>query len=206
MVWTSTLDAFWNDLALQPVYLPFAHRLAEYLSGRADALPWLTVGQVVNLADPKALQTAGLASMEAAAVAAGSDQVALTPAGTTVPMPAEAGPRYLPMEERGFYTLRPLGTNTERPIVMAVNVDLSESSLARMDPEELMAQVRAGEAAAQPGDQAFEAAELAREDQERRQSLWRFVLLAAFALLIAETALSNWVSRGRAGTRGLATG
>ena len=26
LVWTSTLDSYWNDLALQPVYLPFVHR------------------------------------------------------------------------------------------------------------------------------------------------------------------------------------
>ncbi|MCH7991333.1 MAG: BatA domain-containing protein [Gemmatimonadetes bacterium] len=39
LVWTTSLDAFWNDLALQPVYLPFVHRLAEYMGGRAEAVP-----------------------------------------------------------------------------------------------------------------------------------------------------------------------
>ena len=55
LLWTTSLDAFWNDLALQPVYLPFVHRLAEYLGGRTEALPWFVTGQVVDLADPDAL-------------------------------------------------------------------------------------------------------------------------------------------------------
>ena len=44
LVWTSTLDNFWNDLALQPVYLPFVHRVSEYVGGRTEALPWFTAG------------------------------------------------------------------------------------------------------------------------------------------------------------------
>ena len=28
LMWTSSLDTFWNDLAVQPVYLPFMHRAA----------------------------------------------------------------------------------------------------------------------------------------------------------------------------------
>ena len=27
MIWSSTLDNYWNDLALKPVYLPFVHEL-----------------------------------------------------------------------------------------------------------------------------------------------------------------------------------
>ena len=37
LVWTSTLDASWTDLALQPVFLPFVHELARYASGATDA-------------------------------------------------------------------------------------------------------------------------------------------------------------------------
>ena len=40
VVWTSTLDQFWNDLALQPVFLPFVHQPggAPERTGRGDAL------------------------------------------------------------------------------------------------------------------------------------------------------------------------
>ena len=55
------------------------------------------------------------------------------------------------------------------------------------------------------GASLTQAAELRREDQERRQSLWRWLLLAALGLFIAETAMSNWVSRAAAGPPGVAT-
>ena len=206
MVWTSTLDALWNDLALQPVYLPFTHRLTEYLSGRGEARPWFDVGQVVDLADPEALETAGLVSAEAAGLLDGTDQVALSPSGSATTLPAGDGPRYLPLEEHGFYTVRPPGSDPDRPFVIAVNVDVSESTLTRIDPEELVAQITAPSAGPAGGAGFDGGSAMQREDQERRQSLWRFILVAAFSLLLLETALSNWASRRASGTPGIATG
>jgi len=206
VAWTNTLDDYWNDLTRQPVYLPFVHRLSEYLGGRAEALPWFTIGQVVDLANPEALLTAGLVSSEAAGLAEGLDQVALTPSGNTIPLPAGEGHRYLPLEEHGFYTVRPPGAEPERPFVMAVNVELEESNLARMDTEELAAQLMAPPRSEGGTLNMDEAASLQREDQERRQSLWRWLLLAALALFITETALSNWVSRRAAGAQTALTG
>lgn len=205
MVWTSTLDAFWNDLALQPVFLPFVHRVMEHLSGRADALPWLEVGQVVDLSNPDALEAAGLASAEAAGLSDGGEQVVLAPSGEPAVLEAGEGTRFLTLDERGFYVVRPPGMEPERPFTVAVNVDLAESSLARLDPEELVAQVTGAPEDPEAGP-SFEAVELRREDLERRQSLWRFLLVAALALLVLETVLSNWVSRRAPGTPGVATG
>ena len=53
---------------------------------------------------------------------------------------------------------------------------------------------------------ADQAVSLQREDQERRQGIWRWLLLAALGLFVAETALSNWVSRKGTGAPGVATG
>jgi len=206
LVWTNTLDSFWSDLALQPVYLPFVHRLAEYLGGRAESTPWFTIGQIVDLANPDALLTAGLVSSEAAGLAEGFDQIALTPSGTSIQLPADEGPRYLPLEEHGFYTVRPPESEPERPFVLAVNVDLEESNLTRLDPEQLAVQIMAAPGAERGGLNVDQAATLQREDQERRQSLWRWLLMGALALFIAETALSNWVSRSGAGAQGAVAG
>lgn len=206
LVWTSTLDGFWNDLALQPVYLPFVHRLVDHAAGRAERLPWFTAGQVVDLADPDALETAGLVSAEAAGLTGGGDAVALTPSGSSVPLPGgDMGPRYLPLDERGFYTVRPPGADPDRPFVLAVNVDLDESVLTPLDPAELVAQITAPPSGTSGGPGFTDASALQREDQERRQSLWRYVLLGAFGLLALETVLSNWVSR-RTRTPGMAGG
>jgi len=206
VAWTNTLDDYWNDLTRQPVYLPFVHRVTEYLGGRAEALPWFTSGQLVDLANPEALVTAGLVSREAGGLAEGLDQMALTPSGATIPLPAGEGPRYLPLVEHGFYTVRPPGSEPERPFIMAVNVDLEESNLARIDTEELGAQLMAPPGAGGESLNVEEASSLQREDQERRQSLWRWLLLLALALFIAETAVSNYVSRQGTGAQLAASG
>ena len=86
-------------------------------------------------------------------------------------------------------------TDEIRPFTIAVNVDLDESNLTRIDPEELVAQITAPAAAVTDGASLTQAVELQREDQERRQSLWRWLLIAALALFAVETVLSNWVSR-----------
>ncbi len=198
-VWTSTLDAFWNDLALQPVFLPFVHRLAEHLGGRTDALSSLTVGQVVDLADPDALETAGLASDEAALFEAGGEQIALTPSGATVRVAARTEHRYLPLNEAGFYVVRPPGREPDRPVTLAVNVDLEESDLEGLDPAEMVAQIVVPPSESTAGP-TFEAAELRREDRERRQGFWRYLLFVALALFLAETGISNWMSRRSAAT------
>ena len=54
------------------------------------------------------------------------------------------------------------------------------------------------------GPDFAQATQMRMVDQERRQSLWRWVLLAAFSLFVSETLLSNWVSR-KAGVPGVAT-
>jgi hypothetical protein len=195
LVWTNTLDQYWSDFALQPIFLPFVQRLAEYLGGRAEASPWFTIGDVVDLANPEALLTAGLVSSEAAGLAEGLDQIAVTPSGSTIQLPAGEGPRYLPLEEHGFYTVRPPNSEPERPFVLAVNVDLEESNLTRLDPEQLAVQIMATAGAERDALNVDRAEALQREDQERRQSLWRWLLLGALALFIGETMLSNWVSR-----------
>ena len=50
IVWTSTLDDSWTDLALKPVFLPLVHQLVRYLAQYEQPPSWLTVGQVVDLA------------------------------------------------------------------------------------------------------------------------------------------------------------
>ena len=182
------------------------HRLAEYLGGRAEALPWFVAGQVVDLADPDALETAGLVSSEAAGLAEGLDQVALSPTGGNVALPSGDGPRYLPLEEHGFYTVRQPGTDPERPFVIAVNVDLEESNLDRVEADELALQIEAPTVVDDGSPRLTQAVELQREDQERRQSLWRWLLVAALALFTLETVISNWVSRRASGAAGALAG
>ncbi len=187
LVWTSTLDSFWNDLALKPVFLPFLHRVAEYLAGYSEPAPWSTVGQVLDMsgtdvAGRGATALAGLDSSEGY-----EDWVALAPSGRRVPLDGDAS-GLVELSEQGFYEIRMPDGDQDRPATVAVNLDLSESDLSPLDAQELASAVTgraAGEAEAAAGPA------LDPEDQERRQGIWWYLLVMAFLLLAAETFISN---------------
>jgi hypothetical protein len=192
LVWTSTMDAFWNDLAVQPVFLPFIHQLVRHLGGFRERVPWFTAGRVLDLADPAGVVFVADRESE---LAPDVDQIALTPGGGSVALPATSGSRFLELKEQGFYEVRPPGTNPERPFAVAVNVDVTESELETMDPTELAAAVAPREGSTGMGQGAEMTPEMQARNQERRQSLWRLLMVAGLVLLLAETAISNWISR-----------
>lgn len=201
LVWASTLDAFWTDLALQPVFVPFVHQVVGHASGRTEVLDAFTAGQILDVSDARAMETAGLGEV-AEALAAAEGQVALAPSGGSTELSAGAGPHFLELGEQGFYEIRPPGRADVRPVAVAVNVDPAEADLAPLDPEEVEASIRSGAGgAAVAAADTERAAELRLEDRERRQSLWRWMLVGAFLLLAAETVLSNRVSRARRNER-----
>ena len=196
LVWTSRMDRFWNDLAVQPVFLPFVHGLVRHLAGYRERIPWFTAGQVLDIADPAGLVFVADRESE---LPPDVDLVALTPSGGSVTLPATAGPRFLELEQQGFYPVRPPGMNPERPLTVAVNVDVAESELEAMDPEELAAAVapRDTDVVIGAGGETL-SVEMQARNQERRQSLWRLLMVAALVLLLIETGISNWISRATA--------
>ncbi len=188
LIWTTGLDRFWNNLPLQPVYLPFVHRIARYLGGRGEVPAWHLAGSTVNL--PALAEAAGPWEVPEGAVA-------MEPGGGSVPL--DDGLSALTLDRAGIWEIRPPGLREEHPFAIAANVDVTESELARMDVEAFRAAVggAVGEAdAALPADPGTEANQAAG-DLERAQSFWRYLLAAAFLLLVAETILSNRLSRER---------
>lgn len=169
VVWTSGLDNVWNDLAVQPVFLPFLHQLVGYLAGYQAPRLSHTVGEVLDTR-----QWSGELSLE-------------TPSGIRVASGAGDAAAAHELREAGFYTLRLLGRNQE-PVAVAVNPDPAESDLARLDPEELARRVTA-EASGPAVEPAREA--LSAPERERRQGLWWYILFAVLLLLVAETLTSN---------------
>lgn len=207
LVWSSTLDAFWSDMALKPVFLPFVHRLVRYASGRTPVLESFTAGQVLDVTDGPAMESAGIPQVSAALDSAES-RVALTPQGASRELDDDRP--FLRLDQDGFFLIRPPGEDQARPVAVAVNVDRSEADPGSFDARELVAAVGgtvSGEGVAGPGNTPA-ALELRREDQERRQSLWRYLLLGALGLLVTETVVSNWMSRRdtTGGRRAEATG
>ena len=188
LFWASTVDNFWNDLALKPVYLPFVHRLTEYLAGYVPPTPWFSAGQVLNLAEQRGLLAdAGLVD---------ATLVAVSPSGDRIPVSQGERAGFITLAEQGFYEIRDASTTEDSPLTLAVNVDLAESDLTTVDPDELASSVT-GRVGTAPGDEAAPGAvrEFSPEDLERRQGVWWYLLVAAFLLFVAETVVSNRLSR-----------
>ncbi len=183
LVWTSTLDGYWNDLALQPVFVPLVHRLATHAAQRAEAPAWRLVGETL---DPARL-AAGAAGGPTAGGPAAARWAVATPAGRTARLGGAAGRGALALAEAGFYEVRRPDAPAERPAVVAVNADRAESELARVDPAEVVRAVEAEGGAAR----AASAAALTPAEREGRQRAWWYLLAAALALLAGEAALAN---------------
>jgi Aerotolerance regulator N-terminal/von Willebrand factor type A domain len=179
VVWTSTLDLFWNDLALKPVYLPFIHQLTRHLADYRERSNWATVGQVIDLSqqgDPS------------------RQRVALTPSGQRLTLEGEQG-RVLELGEQGFYEIREQGRQANLVAVAASNVELAESDRTAVDPAEIVAAVVGGAPSSKTqGEQIA----IPDEAQEQAQRLWWYLLFAGILLLIAETVLAHRLSRAAA--------
>jgi hypothetical protein len=178
LAWASSLDLGWNDLALKPVFLPFVHRIATTLASYAERPAWVTVGDVLE--PERRVPVPGGSKPYA-------PRVVLTPSGERVTLDEE-GPEVLELSEPGFYEVRAQGKDAEAATTVASNVDLAESDLTTMDPNDVAAAAtgHAGGGAASGAN-----ATPSDEEQERAQRLWWTLLFAGLLLLGAETVLAN---------------
>lgn len=178
IVWTTTLDDSWSDLALKPVYLPLVHQLTRYLGQYEQTSSWSTVGQVVDLTSLLKSKT---------------DRVVVTPGNDRVRMPA-GDSSILELNEHGVYEVRSANNGSARPDRIAVNIDPAESDLTPLDPSELVAAAtgRASQAAATAAEAP---AEISAEEAEKTQNAWWYLLVAGLLLLAGEMAVANRLSR-----------
>jgi hypothetical protein len=177
IVFGTTLDDSWNDLALKPVYLPLVQQLVKYLARYEPPAAWQTVGQVVDVAN---------------LLKSRADRVVITPSAERINIPASE-PGLVELAEQGVYEIRAAGNTTGRPDRIAVNLDPTESDLSPMDPTELVAAVTGR--AADPAAQTASAADISVEEVEKQQGLWWYLLFAGLLLLAAEMVVSNLLSR-----------
>jgi hypothetical protein len=175
LVWATTLDLSWSDLALKPVYLPFVHQLVREAAGYREQPGWMTVGQAIDV--PATSNTTPL--------------VVLGPDGQRQSPPE--GASALGVEQAGFYEVR--GAREGQSLqVVASNVDLAESDLTRIDPAEVSVAVTGQPSGNGSGGPA---ATVPDEVQEQAQRIWWYLLLAGILLLIAE----SWLARRLAPAR-----
>ena len=187
LLWASTVDRFWNDLATKAVYLPFMHRVIEHLADYAPPSPWYSAGQILNLAEQNIMVgSSGVAVAEYAV---------MSPTGNRIPV-AVSGERagFITLVEQGLYEVHDSNAADGRPLMVAVNVDLAESDLAAVDPEELGSMVT-GRAGGSREVESGMVRSVPPDDLERRQSIWWYLLMVAAVLFVAETLVSNRLSR-----------
>lgn len=183
LVWTSSLDRFWNDLALQPVFLPFVHRVALHATGYREPDRWITTGGVLEL---------GAIAGEDGEVS--GEWVLVTPSGDRRPIERAEGPTWIEFDKAGFYEVESLEDG--RTVTVAVNPSLDESDLVAVAPE------RVEEAVLGAGSASGEAASgVDGEEQTRQAEFWWPLILVAVLVLAAESIIANRWTRRRPASR-----
>lgn len=193
MVLTTTLDNAWNDIVLQPAFAPWLQQAALYLAGFSKPETFFQVGDIVDLA-----HHARASGLDAGLVnKLGSADEALiveAPDGQAMRIGARAAGRTLvSVDQAGFYEVHTASDN-QSILEFAVNIDTRESDLAPLDIDAMTAAIGVEtQSAAQESTEQQQGLSLMQ--RERSQQLWWYLLIAAFVFLIAETALSNRLSR-----------
>ncbi len=174
LLWTTSIDDYWTDLPMQPVFVPFVHELSAYAARHQQPRSSYTVGDALDV------------SRLAARTAADGGVVLQAPSGVKKLLGA-GSTSVAELTEAGFYELRATGDapGTGQPI--AVNVEAAEADLTPMPPDELVAAVTSR------GTEPMSASgQASPPDAERDQSLWWYLVVAALALLVVE---SVWATR-----------
>jgi hypothetical protein len=174
VAWASTMDDWWTDLALQPVFVPFVHQLALHAAQFAPPPAAHVVGARV---DPARLP--GLTAAE---------WVAEAPSGRRTRVGGASEATVVALDEAGVHRVRAAGGPAGTGITVAANPDAAESDPARVPPQTIAQAVTvAGGAVAEAAPTPVET----RAEREARQGFWWWFLAGALLLLAAETLLSN---------------
>jgi hypothetical protein len=194
IAFTSTIDGSWNDVPKHGMYLPLMHRLAQYLAQFDETPAWQTVGRMLDISAPvAALVREGQAGAGGTTTARGARGVVVSPAGEQTSL-GEGGASTVALSEQGFYSVRLTGAGDRRPFEVAVNIDPAESELVSLPPAEFLAGATGG-ATVTPGGVSLDQPEVTPADIEKKQSIWWFLLVAGLVALLAESILSNRLSR-----------
>ncbi len=180
LLFNSTLDASWNDLPLNSLYLPFLRQMARYL-GEPEARPWHPWGELFSVPQAKdgsfpSIDTPGNARIRERTQTATGDVL-------------------IKAEEPGFYRVR----YSDRTDFAAVDLDAQESDLTKLNVEDFVARTSTFKANDSSSAERTISPEsgLSDEETESRQKIWWPVLLMAFALFATEAILARRTRRTR---------
>lgn len=194
LVWSSDFDGRWNDMPLQPVFLPFLRQAIKYTAGTPKEYTWMTVGSVLNpeilFGERKATVTP-TSNAERAEAIRNTQYVAVAPSGAQ----KRFGPFDPPtLDEQGIYEITRSGLAGAATRQVAANIDPAESDLTQLDTAFVRATMTPVSSSGVSA-QTKSAEEMQPADWENRQRFWWFLLVTMLVLLSAETFLSNRLSR-----------
>lgn len=175
LLFTTSVDDEWTDLPFRPPFLPLTRRSVQYLARRATS-----AGKTRHLVD-ESIRLEVASFVQERAVVTGPDDLRL------VLEPIDGAIEFQPAKA-GLYEI--WADSTDDPsdrldaLTFAVNVDIDESNLARLEDETLAVWVGAdedGEVATSDGQRA----------PEKRVNLWPFLLFCVTLFLLIETVLGT---------------
>jgi hypothetical protein len=172
LLFTSSLDREWNDLAVQPVFVPFIAGLSNHLLGGSGFSSEAELGSTL------ALRAMGLSGGQI-----------FDPAGE--PALGLGGTDDVLLDDLGFYELVGGGRNE----LVAVNFDVRESNLEPVDA----ATLARWQALGQSGAATPTVSALARGDETVPTPLGYWILFLVLISLGVESWVGNWHLRIRRG-------
>jgi hypothetical protein len=173
LLFTSSLDREWNDLPVQPSFVPLMAGIANHLLGGAGFTSEAELGSTLA---PRALGFTGAQIFDPRGEAA---------------LELGAGSEDVLLDQVGFYEVVGGGTSE----LVAVNFDARESDLAKVDTATLERWTGLG---TRPGDEVATPV-VAREDDRVPMSLGPWLVMALLALVVMESLVGNWHLRIRRG-------
>lgn len=167
LLFASSLDLEWNNLALQGLFLPFVHETLRHLVQPETRQRAYQVGDRINLARSGAGEEISVSDSRGQAVQPSGD-------GTII---AATRPGLLSAQQNGVVTR------------YAVNISPQEANLARIAPATLYDRI------INPDTSPIQSREVQTaqmiEELERPQRLWWWILGLVMALLLAEALIAN---------------
>jgi hypothetical protein len=179
LVFASSADDAANDLPLKAVYAPFWQQVFRHLDNVKEGRNAFEIGVAISPKEHLAEEGVRLGKT-------GLDLtqpiVVMDPSRQRVEASSSES---VVLDRAGFYEIRT--SSLSRPV--AVNTLPRESDLAHGNSEEMIA----GWAAAAPGTPTAmpEDERMSPEEQDSRQRLWKYLLLAALLVMLAEAVFAN---------------
>lgn len=188
LVLTTTLDTHWNDLALQPVFLPFLHQGLRHLTAFESYSNQSEIGSITNLMR----YVRALAGADAIVAAAAERPLIIeSPSGGEIRVERQSP--LLSLTEPGFYQVHH-ATPSGVEITLAANIDPHESNQETLDVARFVEEIRAS---AEPPAAGAVLTQRQAADFEQQQQLAYAILLVVLALMLIEALSANWISARR---------